>query len=259
MAGLEIAGRKHVGALGGVILLLARAGTAGQLVQGAYQSLAQSLPFIERTQEAIERYEDSTPVYGEQPLTAVGHVAFEGVSFGYRPDTPVLSDITFEVQGEEVIGIIGPSGAGKSTLVQLLLQLRAPDHGRYLINGVPADQFAREDWHKQVSYVPQEPRLLHATVAENIRFFRDIELDAVRARREARAHPRRHDRLDARLRHGRRPARRRGLRRPAAAHLPGPGARGAAGGARPGRADERAGPALGDPHRRVADGAQAAS
>ena len=85
----------------------------------------------------------------------------------------MLTNISFEVAAGEVIGIIGPSGAGKSTLVQLLLRLRAPDEGRYLVNGVAAARFAREDWHRQVSYVPQEPRLLHASVVENIRFFRE--------------------------------------------------------------------------------------
>ena len=64
-----------------VVLVLLRAGTAGQLVQGAYQGLAQSLPFIERTQEAIERYEESAPVVrlraaraGRRGVLRAGHV-----------------------------------------------------------------------------------------------------------------------------------------------------------------------------------------
>jgi ATP-binding cassette, subfamily B, bacterial len=189
IAGLVAVGRSHAGALAAVVLLLVRAGTAGQLVQGAYQGLAQSLPFIERTQGAVERYNASAPSYGDRRLPRVEDVAFERVSFSYNADRPVLSDISFEVSGSEAIGIIGPSGAGKSTLVQLLLQLRTPARGRYLINGISADEFAREDWYRQVSYVPQEPRLLHASVADNIRFFRDIDLDAVeRAAKLARIH-----------------------------------------------------------------------
>ncbi len=190
IAGLYfIAGPGHAGSLGGVVLVLARAGTAGQIVQGAYQGIAQSLPFIERTQEAMRRYTDSRLRDGGQPLPRVDSIAFENVSFAYRADRPVLSNISFQIAVGEVIGIIGPSGAGKSTLMQLLLQLRTPDEGRYLINGVPATQYALEDWHRQVSYVPQEPRLLHATVAENIRFFRPIDREAVeRAARLARIH-----------------------------------------------------------------------
>jgi ATP-binding cassette subfamily B protein len=189
VAGLYLAGRSHVAALGGVVLLLVRAGTSGQQLQIAYQGLSQSLPFIERTQETAQRYLDSRPAEGALPLARVETIAFEKVAFAYNSGRPVLSDISFDVARGEVIGIIGPSGAGKSTLVQLLLQLRTPEHGRYLINGEPAAEFSREDWHRQVSYVPQEPRLLHATVAENIRFMRSIDDDAVeRAARLARIH-----------------------------------------------------------------------
>ena len=111
------------------------------------------------------------------------------MTFGYNADRPVLEDLSFDVAGGEVIGIIGPSGAGKSTLVQLLLQLRKPEAGHYLVNGVDADRFARADWYRQVSYVPQEPRLLHASVAENISFFRDLDRASVeRAAKLARIH-----------------------------------------------------------------------
>jgi ABC-type multidrug transport system fused ATPase/permease subunit len=187
--GLYLAGRGHAGSLGGVVLLLVRAGTTGQMVQTAYQALSQSVPFIQRTDDAARRYAESAPVDGGQPLPRVQSVAFEGVSFAYNPGRPVLSDITFEMAGGEVVGIIGPSGAGKSTLVQLLLRLRSPDAGAYLVNGVRVDEYSLHDWHKRVSYVPQEPRLLHASVTENIRFFRDIDDDAVeRAARLARIH-----------------------------------------------------------------------
>ncbi len=184
-----LAGGHHAGALGGVILLLIRAGSTGQSVQGAYQGLAQSMPFIERTQEVAQRYRESAIRDGGQPLSSVQTLGFERVSFAYHRGRPVLSDISFEVSSREVVGVIGPSGAGKSTLVQLLLRLRRPDDGRYLVNGVPADEFARDDWHRLVSYVPQEPRLLHTSVADNIRFFRDIDDESVeRACRLARIH-----------------------------------------------------------------------
>jgi ATP-binding cassette subfamily B protein len=189
IAGLYIVGGGHAGSLGAVILLLLRGGTAGQMAQSNYQGLSQSLPFIERTQEAMQRYIDSAPVDGDAPLTRVNTVAFANVSFGYTPDTTVLSELSFEVDAGEVIGIIGPSGAGKSTLVQLLLRLRNPRTGSYLINGERVEAFSRDDWHRQVSYVPQEPRLLHASAADNIRFFRDIsDEDVERAARLARIH-----------------------------------------------------------------------
>jgi ATP-binding cassette, subfamily B, bacterial len=187
--GLSETGRGRAGSLGAVVLLLLRASQNGQAVQASYQSLQQSLPFIERLQATEERYASSISPDGERALPEIDSLAFEDVGFAYNPGRPVLTDIGFSVQSGEVIGIVGPSGAGKSTLVQILLQLRAPQEGRYVVNGQAVQDYRREDWHRLVSYVPQEPRLLHASVAENIRFFRDIDDEAVeRAARLARIH-----------------------------------------------------------------------
>src|SRR4029077_4069290 len=175
--------------LGAIVLLLLRAAQSGLQVQTAYQTLNQSLPFIERTQRAEQRYAASRQAKGQLPLPSVRTLAFENISFAYRSERPVLSGISFEATGTEAIGIIAPSGAGKSTLIQVLLQLRPPDGGRYLVNGVDVERYAPEDWHRHVSYVPQEPRLVHASVADNIRFFRDVDDEAVeRAGRLARIH-----------------------------------------------------------------------
>jgi ATP-binding cassette, subfamily B, bacterial len=59
-------------------------------------------------------------------------------------------------------------------MAQLLLQLRVPTSGRYLVNGELAAAFAPDDWHRHVAYVPQSPHLIHSSVAENIAYFRDI-------------------------------------------------------------------------------------
>jgi ATP-binding cassette subfamily B protein len=187
--GLYETGRGKAGSLGAIVLILLRASGAGQTVQAAYQGLSQSMPFIERTQAAEQRYLENEPTYGTSRLGTVESIAFEQVGFAYRPDQPVLNDVTFEVAGRESIGIVGPSGAGKSTIAQLLLRLREPTSGQFLINGVPAADYSEADWTTRVAYVPQEPRLLHASVKDNIRFYRDIDDEAVeRAGRLARIH-----------------------------------------------------------------------
>ncbi len=186
---LFLVGANHAGSLGGVVLLLLRAGTTGQALQGAYTSLIQAMPFIDRIQQALDRYREHAESFGDTPLPLVEEIAFDGVSFGYTADTPVLTDVSFSINNGEAIGVVGPSGAGKSTLVQLLLRLRLPVEGSYLINGDSAETFASGDWHNQISYVPQEPRLLHASVADNIRFFREIDDEHIEsAARLARIH-----------------------------------------------------------------------
>jgi ABC-type multidrug transport system fused ATPase/permease subunit len=130
---------------------------------------------VERVREAERRYRASAPVNGEESLEGVRTLTFTNVSFGYGRGPHALSNVDFAVTAGEAVGIIGPSGAGKSTLVQILLGLRVPDSGQYLVNGLPADEFSRDDWRRHFAYVAQDARLLHASVTDNIRFFRDID------------------------------------------------------------------------------------
>jgi ABC-type multidrug transport system fused ATPase/permease subunit len=100
-----------------------------------------------------------------------------------------LHDVSFQVADRESIGVVGPSGAGKSTLVQVLLGLREPDSGSYLVHEEPANSYSLEEWTRAFSYVPQEPRMLQGTVADNIRFFRSLDdADVERAARLAYIH-----------------------------------------------------------------------
>jgi ATP-binding cassette, subfamily B, bacterial len=181
---------KHgIASLGAVVLLLVRAGTYGNLAQNAYQAVRQSLPFADRVHAAEERYRDDALTEGNVRFDRLQRLAFRDVSFAYPGGSNVLSHMSFEVDRGETIGIIGPSGAGKSTLAQLLLQLREPGAGDYLVNGGPAAGLRSEDWTSRVAYVPQTPQLYYAAVADNIRFFRDLdEAEIERAARLARIH-----------------------------------------------------------------------
>jgi ABC-type multidrug transport system fused ATPase/permease subunit len=175
--------------LGAVVLILVRAGTYGQQVQSNYVLVRQALPYIRRVQAAIDIYLASAEPSGDLELDRLRTVSFMNVGYAYRPGRPVLSDLSFEVSAGQSIGVVGPSGAGKSTMVQILLRLRSPQKGQFLVNGVPTQRLRREEWNQRVAYVPQQPRLLHASVADNVRFLRPISDEAVeRACRLARIH-----------------------------------------------------------------------
>jgi len=169
-----------VAALGAVVLLLVRAGAYGNQVQTYYQMLRQALPFVERLESAERRYRKSAPVHGRKRLSSIRTIAFDNVCFSYDPGRRALAHVSFEADAGEAIGIVGPSGAGKSTLAQLLLQLRMPTSGRYLVNGEAAASFSLSDWHRRVAYLPQSPGLMHASVADNITYLRDISSQDVR-------------------------------------------------------------------------------
>jgi ABC-type multidrug transport system fused ATPase/permease subunit len=192
VVGLIVLDNSHAGhfsSLGAVVLVLVRAGSYGSQSQSYYQFLLQSLPYIERITDTTGLYSEAAVRVGGAPLARIDELAFEGVEYAYREGRPVLRQVTFTVEGSESIGVIGPSGAGKSTLVQLLLRLRAPTRGAFLVNGEQAGSYAMEDWNRLVSYVPQQPRLIHASVADNVRFYRELDDGAIeRACRLARIH-----------------------------------------------------------------------
>jgi ATP-binding cassette, subfamily B, bacterial len=181
--------RSGLASLGAVVLLLVRAGTYGNQAQNAYQVARQSVPFIERIQDAIERYGEAAVQDGSEPFDALQTLSFRNVSYSYGERSEVLSDFSFDVPVGETLGIIGPSGAGKSTLAQLLLRLREPDSGEYLVNGVPAQSLRWVDWARLMAYVPQTPQLIYASVTDNIRYFREVSQEEVeRAARLAGIH-----------------------------------------------------------------------
>jgi zinc transport system ATP-binding protein len=75
-------------------------------------------------------------------------IKVENLSFGYHPKESIFTDVSFNVDGGQFLGIIGPNGGGKSTLLKLLLGLLKPWKGTVLINDIsPPTPY--------VGYVPQ--------------------------------------------------------------------------------------------------------
>jgi len=169
---INLLDRGNIAALGAIVLILLRALNSGQQIQSVYHGLNEGVPFALGVQRRLDDFAASIDPDGDRDLGPIERIAMEGVGFAYVPGLPVLSDVTFSVERGEAIGIIGPSGGGKTTLMQLLLRLRRPDRGAFLVNGQPAESFRRSDWYQRVTYVPQEPRLVAGSVAENIAFHR---------------------------------------------------------------------------------------
>lgn len=97
-------------------------------------------------------------------------IKWEGVSFDYGPDRPVLQSFDLTIRAGQTTAVVGPSGAGKSTIMALLVRLAEPSGGRILIDGTPIDEFALAGLRRRIALVPQDAAIFHETVAENIRF-----------------------------------------------------------------------------------------
>ncbi|HDR7447482.1 MULTISPECIES: thiol reductant ABC exporter subunit CydD [Bacillus] len=83
----------------------------------------------------------------------------------------ILEGIDFAWQGNGAIGIIGESGAGKSTLIDVLAGFLSPSGGKVLVNGVGIDGSTREDWQKNIAYIPQQPYIFPLSLKDNICFY----------------------------------------------------------------------------------------
>lgn len=172
-------GRSDIGSLGAVVLIMVRGLTYSQNLQSAYHRMNDLLPDMGLVHQTLERYRGNERSSGSAPVPQRMDIAFDQVSFEYRPDVPVLTSVSFGIRHGSAVGIIGPSGAGKSTVVQLLLRLREPTRGRVTVNGESAEHFSLQEWHARMSYVPQDGRLIHGTVAENIAFHREVTPDRI--------------------------------------------------------------------------------
>ncbi len=99
-----------------------------------------------------------------------GRLIFEEVSFGYRPNHPVLHRISFEASPGQVVGIFGATGAGKSSLLSLLPRFYDPQEGRIVADGQDLRDLDLEAYRRQIGIVYQESFLFSNTVAANIAF-----------------------------------------------------------------------------------------
>jgi ABC-type multidrug transport system fused ATPase/permease subunit len=171
---LYAVGGDNLGALGAIVLILVRALAYLQQLQTVYQKLNDVSPFLDRIIREVARYDGSEQVSGNEAMPSRRDISFDRVAYAYDDRQSVLHEVSFRIEPGETIGIVGLSGAGKSTLVQLLLRLREPDSGVFRMGGIDVRYIALDDWQQRVAYVSQEPRLLGGTVAENIRYFRDV-------------------------------------------------------------------------------------
>ncbi|KAH0136236.1 P-loop containing nucleoside triphosphate hydrolase protein, partial [Aureobasidium melanogenum] len=122
-----------------------------------YRELRQSLLDMEtlfnlqKVNVAIKEPENAKPL-----MLTGGSIKFENVSFGYRPDRPILRNLNLEIPAGKKIAIVGPSGCGKSTILRLLFRSYDVQGGRILIDGQDIRDVQIESLRKAIGVVPQD-------------------------------------------------------------------------------------------------------
>lgn len=111
---------------------------------------------------------------------SAGEVVFENVSFAYRPDEPILTDLSFRIAPGEHVALVGPTGSGKTTVIRLLCRLYEPQQGRILLDGIDIRELPLATLRRRLGVVLQDTFLFSGTVADNLRLDADIPSDTLR-------------------------------------------------------------------------------
>ncbi|GGO81655.1 ABC transporter ATP-binding protein [Wenjunlia tyrosinilytica] len=198
-AGLTVANGRGIISVGTIVAFVtlqnALFGPAMSLMRVGVQ-MQSSLALFTRVFE----YLDQTPEITEKPHPVTvdredirGELAFEDVDFRHTADSPlVLREISLRVPAGGSLALVGETGSGKSTLAQLSARLYDPFRGRVTLDGADLRELSFDTVADAVGMVSQETYLLHASIADNLRFAKpgatDEELEA--ACRAARIHDR---------------------------------------------------------------------
>ncbi len=119
-----------------------------------------------------------------------GEVHFEGVSFGYGPNEPVLDGLDLVVPAGTSLALVGGTGSGKTTIAGLLARLYDVDGGAVLLDGVDVRELRLEELRRAVSIVFEDTFLFTDTVRANIAYAKPGADDetVIRAAKLAGAH-----------------------------------------------------------------------
>jgi ATP-binding cassette subfamily B protein len=150
-----------------------------EALMGLYTSVAAARVSLRRVAEILD-----TPAEIEEPASPVtlgpvrGEIAFEDVTLTFHRGGPVLEHLSLRIAPGEVLAIVGPSGSGKSTIADLMVRLLDPDAGVVRLDGHDIRSLRLDDLRSAVAVVDQSPCLLHASIADNIRYARPDATDA---------------------------------------------------------------------------------
>lgn len=150
-------------------------------------------------EEEPETYEmsdaESAGIGGNGDVQATGIVTAKNIAFAYNEDRPILKSLSMNIKKGEFVALTGQSGCGKSTFAKLLLGFYKPEQGDLTIEGKSYSKMTLRDVRNLIGYVPQEPYLFEATIAENIAYGRndvapeDVPMeDIIEAAKAANAH-----------------------------------------------------------------------
>jgi len=148
-------------------------------VANLFNLLQSGVAGAERVFEVLDEQEEAEDVPNAVALTNPrGHVVFDRVSFGYKPDQPILHEVSFEAKAGSITALVGPTGAGKTTIVNLLTRFYDVTDGAVYLDGRDIREYTRDSLRSCFGFVLQDTYLFSGTIRENIRYGKPDATDA---------------------------------------------------------------------------------
>ncbi|GBB84403.1 hypothetical protein RclHR1_00110036 [Rhizophagus clarus] len=144
-----------------------------------YAEFEMGLNSVERVCEFLEINQEAAPIIEPRPPASWphnGNIKVENLLVKYSQELePVLHHISFEIFGQEKVGIVGRTGSGKSTISLSLLRFIEPSDGRIFIDGIDTSTVGVEDLRSRLTIIPQDPILFSGTIRSNLDVFSQYE------------------------------------------------------------------------------------
>jgi ABC-type multidrug transport system fused ATPase/permease subunit len=162
-----------------LLLLSLYAGISFRIIPSINRILAATLQI--RTNEYVvselgRMTSSSSVIHNTEKPPVFNHtLQLKNVDAGYQHGAAVIKNVTLQIKKGEKIIITGKSGAGKTTLMHLLLRFLKPQSGSILLDGFPLPDHD-DSLRSLIGYVPQNPFILDASIAENIAFGVNAEM-----------------------------------------------------------------------------------
>ena len=155
-----------------VLILAPEAYLAPRRLASEFHAAAEGVEAAGEILDGLEAPGREPPLRGTAPAPArPAPIAVEGLTVAYPGRArPALDRVWLDIRQDEYLVVAGPSGSGKSTLLAVLLGLVPATEGRVRVAGADLASLDHTQWRRLVAWLPQQPRLFHGTIADNVRF-----------------------------------------------------------------------------------------